>query len=1588
MAYRDVPCFINRGQILLTRSGFLADKLNSYTRRLIETLSSNPVNLDPLRQSEYTFAVPAEEDSANNTVLTLRDESFPLVCTWESFLGILENTSLKLHRQDFDTMGEPTDRQFDELANTKNSAHGQLVDFQAFKLDYWPHLSHALTKDLSVNLVFAEIMGVIKGSASSRGSLAPLSREEYLTRSCRLAPTFALEAERSRVYEIFKMYEKLKLEMCGADYVDRVVRLLRAVRRDPSLKQLLRSTFDEVYIDEIQDQRCLDIELLLSFIRDGRGFHFAGDTAQAISQDSTFRFSDIKALFYEHFVAASASTNQRELAHPEMFTLSKNYRSHQGILALASLVMGMIWKGFPQTVDKLDPEVGHLNGPKPVLFCGVDFNILCSTNVGHITLSAGTADFGAEQVILVRDVQTKTRLQLQIGDIALILTILESKGMEFDDVILWNFFSECPDQAGVRSLELLKKESVMFDPRRHGGMCSELKHLYVAITRARVQLFIMESSETTAITILKFLSEDTSGPFVQVTSPSHEDFAMRLEMLRPGTSLGPRQWSRRGAELIHLGMYKDALRCYRKAQDLSGERTAEGHLREEEGRRCNAVNDVEGFTQNFTLARNYFLKENLINDAARVLVALGKSEEAAEILLQDKQYSKAARLFAEAGLSTKAIDSHHLAKEYSEAAAIMNRERNYDRLVSYLDGNRGNIPVNTLQGYSLLCKLLLKQNKTSREYRKCAIRLLGSAAEQEKCFLEYEMDDELAELYASQLRYQDLFRLHIRKAQLEQALNLAISKNLLQTSSNDLEPEVLSLLDYVWAGHLEKNRLQHSAAPLKLPSGFLTPSIILRAEQWEASNIFYGLEGSIARQHVAGLKDTVAKSVLCLRNILGATVITQATKLDDFPFEMMQEAVKLAKDLIIHKDSDTLKTVLLLIGLWRPENGKRSFILLPWSPLREGLTDASNVDLTKVALQRVIDRLVSAILALDAKARDLWKEKWPTRCVHFLTIGFCPRQRNREPCNWPHQLVSSQDCSQIVEGLLQVNGIFCDLSLLYSHRALNATFHENYLGIKRHWLERLLRELTHLSSVEQHTSTITKTQGELCYEKKYIAIFFSLEELLYFRLFKEWSERSDLTSLLEQMQLTQAFSPILQKRIFRALSYRLHMDGKGLLQRHLSLSISLMQDLSRQNASDFQNNLSTFLRFLDNIDNQALSTLHALTGVFEYLAAYLILKTCVAACVLTQSWIDLYVPRFTDAVYSAEPLKWFESNHKYQQCLMELTKAFCGILRRFNEAPQPGITLLCSGKTHHPLLLRQRNAELVAIVVANLAPACPRGFTELWTIAKGAFGYDFVRAYHFRSPTPLEIVPKLAPSFLNYNGKDALVVVIKDRSKGSPFFKIEHQTGTKTVSFDQLCPRTPIPAASPDLPSSTPTEDLQEEYTPAERETITKFQRLWRSYSRKIKNRRSYMQLPEARAIAHFISLGTECPPALRFIDGVAFRNTLVSKGVAMSLRLAVARDTLSKLQKDAMRCVDNAELGIEMFQTIDDVLHRNIQVETLLRSVEEKMSDECIEGVVKMGVLTVLAKAMKDVEDMVAEAEQVMLETRNMVDAVSRNCT
>lgn len=124
-----------------------------------------------------------------------------------------------------------------------------MLDFNVFKTEYWCRLPKNLIKSDSPNLVFAEIMGVIKGSLLAAKTLTALSREEYVHTSCRMAPAFSSELERNRVYSIFERYEKLKFDANDIDQVDRVRNMLSMIRTQNKSDSRLGYAFEEIYVD-------------------------------------------------------------------------------------------------------------------------------------------------------------------------------------------------------------------------------------------------------------------------------------------------------------------------------------------------------------------------------------------------------------------------------------------------------------------------------------------------------------------------------------------------------------------------------------------------------------------------------------------------------------------------------------------------------------------------------------------------------------------------------------------------------------------------------------------------------------------------------------------------------------------------------------------------------------------------------------------------------------------------------------------------------------------------------------------------------------------------------------------------------------------------------------------------------------------------------------------------------------------------------------------------------------------------------------------------------------------------------------------
>lgn len=91
------------------------------------------------------------------------------------------------------------------------------------------------------------------------------------------------------------------------------------------------------------------------------------------------------------------------------------------------------------------------------------------------------------------------------------------------------------------------------------------------------------------------------------------------------------------------------------------------------------------------------------------------------------------------------------------------------------------------------------------------------------------------------------------------------------------------------------------------------------------------------------------------------------------------------------------------------------------------------------------------------------------------------------------------------------------LARIYS----TSTAHTKISLQERRWLERLIDDLTFASSVDQAPFSIHEGKVYLLTSQNLATVASSLEDLLFYRLGKEWLKRRSLSMLLEQVQLAQ-----------------------------------------------------------------------------------------------------------------------------------------------------------------------------------------------------------------------------------------------------------------------------------------------------------------------------------------------------------------------------------------------------------------------------------------------------------------------------------
>ncbi|KAG0703072.1 hypothetical protein DFH29DRAFT_804090 [Suillus ampliporus] len=732
-------------QIFVTKSRTLATNVEEYFTKLLESLALAGYTLQELaklkaQSIQYDLVDPDDvPDSQMNIPMRysqLEDKHFPLFVTFDQLA--------KMIAADVFDMDHPETRHSAELFfNTDDAdAHDSFVTYDVFKNQYWPHFPQGLTKNLNSWLVFSEFMGKYKSGSEQTLSCPDgvLDRSTYLHLSRRSNPIFA--NQRNNLYDIFEIYKKFKKQKYHFDVADRTHAILKVLGNQRFPDQQI----DYLYVDEAQDNLLIDALVLRRLCRNSDGLFWAGDTAQAISAGSSFRFNDLKAFVYR---MEQQNNSARAPAHqPTMFQLAVNYRSHGGIVNCAHSVIELITKFWPNAIDHLQPEKGVVDGIKPVFFTGVDSDALCkqflASSQGYIHV-LNSYSIG----ILVRDDAAYQKLREQVGDIAIIMTLYESKGLEFDDVLLYNFFEDSGIDALRWRVVLNGVEGQGYTPDfyrdeiRYVGICNELKLLYVGITRARKNMWIFdESDKSDAMRIFwtsrNLIQNCTDVPPLAVTST-------------------PEEWASTGRSLFLHKLYSQAIHCFQCAGLRREVKVCEAYLLREAARSSVGVASLNVQRRAFTTAADAF---------AHCGAAATGNEEC-------QYYRTSADCYVRGGEDLKAADAYLKAQDFGPAAKRYRKAGSFDKTLHVLTDHGTMIPEETATDLWTACRIYYCRRSNDQ-----APLPLFSSFDEELEFLEtYGFDYARVSLLESHSRYYEVAELHLSENRPVEAVEAFLKDN-------------------------------------------------------------------------------------------------------------------------------------------------------------------------------------------------------------------------------------------------------------------------------------------------------------------------------------------------------------------------------------------------------------------------------------------------------------------------------------------------------------------------------------------------------------------------------------------------------------------------------------------------------------------------------------------------------------------------------------------------------------------------------------------------------------------------------------------
>ncbi|THH16783.1 hypothetical protein EW146_g3905 [Bondarzewia mesenterica] len=744
-------------QIFVTKSRTLAEKVEEYFIRFVRSLAEEsrvpPHVTDLLMRSAKRGErgmVDAEEDATWRSDLPdkysqLADEHYPLFITIDGLGALIEADK-----------NEELSRGSSRLkSRSKATISRPLISFEVFKNEYWPHFPQHLKKGLSPSLVFGQMLGVIRGSQETlRHGKHELDRETYFSicsRTLQMSSSDTYDA----IYDLFSSYVKRKAQHGDRDAADRTHAVLDTIRE----RGIIGEKVDFLYVDEVQDLLLIDVSFLRCICKNPDGLFWAGDTAQTISFGSAFRFNDLTSLLYT--MEKRSRSRRQAPTKPEFFQLLTNYRSHAGIVNCAHSIVELIANFWPYSIDKLDRETGLVDGIKPIFVDDWD-----ETQFHKFFTESGEQriqELGEHQCILVRDDAAKEKLEQRIGDMGTVLTLYESKGLEFDDVLLYDFFADSNINTNQwrRVVEAALANSWRSEVgSQNVGVGNELKFLYVAITRTRRKLLFVDQHEVDipmkAYWIEKHLVE------VQSTDDALSNFAAPSK---------PEEWIERARMYFARHQYNQASKAFRRAKMPREEAIATAY-------------DLRGRAQRETKHRY-----RALGDAADAFYACGldaKNEN------EIRTYFRiAGECYAEARIFHRAAEAYENASLYTEAVSYYRDARRLDDAVSILKAHEAEIESDVAERVknTARCAYLNEGNLDE------ASELFKNEEEQETFMVDFDFGTAYAQFLEKKGDYVAAAKIYLQERQVVVAIEILLKDRLNQESFGEA---LGHLLDALW----------------------------------------------------------------------------------------------------------------------------------------------------------------------------------------------------------------------------------------------------------------------------------------------------------------------------------------------------------------------------------------------------------------------------------------------------------------------------------------------------------------------------------------------------------------------------------------------------------------------------------------------------------------------------------------------------------------------------------------------------------------------------------------------------------------------